>query len=110
MLFFAHVFQGKPLFKTFNFPAKKLRKNTGCLKYACVNFYLNLFFEAVSNSCSKWRNFSRQKNRGAQNTHAPFFFFFAIRIFKITFLLLVLNKVEKLDVVCCCISNLYFRS
>ena len=25
MLFFAHVFQRKPLFKTFNFPAKKLR-------------------------------------------------------------------------------------
>ena len=74
-------------------------------------FSLNLFFETMSNSCSKWHNFPakklERKIEGAQNTHAPFFFFFAIRI---TFLLLVLNKVKKLDVVCCCISNLYFRS
>ena len=108
MLFFAHVFQGKPLFKTFNFPAKKLRK------IRMRQFSLNLFFEAMSNSCSKWRNFPAKKLRKIEALKIRmrrFFFFFAIRIFKITFLLLVLNKVKKLDdVVCRCICNLYFRS
>ena len=82
MLFFAHVFQGKPLFKTFNFPAKKLRKNTGCLKYACVNFYLNLFFEAVSNSCSKWRNFPARKIEALKIRMRRFFFFLQLEYLK----------------------------
>ena len=49
-----------------NFPAKKLRKNTHapiCYLKLCK---LHPF---------KMIQFSRQKNTGAQNTHAPFFFF-----------------------------------
>ena len=45
MLFFAHVFQGKPLFNTFNFPAKKLRKKYGVLKIRMRRFFFFLQLE-----------------------------------------------------------------
>ena len=41
MLFFAHVFQGKPLFKTFNFPAKKIE----ALKIRMRRFFFFLQLE-----------------------------------------------------------------
>ena len=44
MLYFAHVFQRKPLFKTFNFPAKKLRK-IEALKIRMRRFFFFLQLE-----------------------------------------------------------------
>ena len=48
----------------FIFPAK----NMGRLKYACASFF---FF--IARKCY----FSRRKNKGAQNKHAPIIFFFS---------------------------------
>ena len=63
------VFFGNSCLKTFSFLTKKLRKNT-------VFFFL-IHWNSVSNICFEWRDFPAKKlrkNTGAQNTHAPFFF------------------------------------
>ena len=59
----------------FNFPAKKLRKNTG----AAITHAPFMFIHSVSNICSIVVNFPAKrlrKNTVLKNTHAPNFFFF----------------------------------
>ena len=68
----------------FNFPAKKLRKNTG----AAITHAPFMFIHSVSNICSIVVNFPAKrlrKNTVLKNTHAPNFFF--LHIMFITFFL-----------------------
>jgi len=58
------------LAKIFNFPAKKLRKNTGA-----YNTHAPLKKKLLVEICLKIFNFPAKKlrkNTGAYNTHAPF--------------------------------------
>ena len=71
----------KQLVKTFCFSRQKTQENTGiCITHALVVWCLLLY-----NTCLKMVEFSRQKtkdkNTGAQNTHAPLFFFFKLWYF-----------------------------
>ena len=64
----------------FNFPAKKLRKNTG----AAITHAPFMFIHSVSNICSIVVNFPAKrlrKNTGLKNTHAPNFFFFTYYVY-----------------------------
>ena len=61
----------------FNFPAKKLRKNTG----AVITHASFLFVHSVSDICSVVANFPAKrlrKNKVLKNTHAPIFFFYIL--------------------------------
>ena len=64
---------GMDCLKIFNFPAKKLRKNTGTFNYACANFLFSLKLTSVQ----MWLIFPPKdlENSAPKNTHAPFFFF-----------------------------------
>ena len=75
-------FTSKRLVKTFCFPAKKLKN--GYLYHACSGCLMFTSLQHLFENGWIFPPKDLEKNTGAQNTHAPFFFFFKLWYFMLS--------------------------